>query len=57
MLEMAEIDSIVVEEKEVDLALDQQVEMLISQAGGKKRAEEALGQTIDTTITTYYTIL
>ena len=46
MLEMAEIDSIIVDEKEVDQALDQQVEMLVSQAGGKKRAEEALGQTI-----------
>ena len=46
MLEMAEIDSIIVDEKEVDQALDQQVEMLVSQAGGKKRAEEALGQAI-----------
>ena len=46
MLEMAEIDSITVEEKEVDQALDQQIEMLIAQAGGEERAEEALGQSI-----------
>ena len=43
---MAEIDSISVEEKEVDKALDQQIEMLIAQAGGEERAEEALGQSI-----------
>ena len=29
-----------------DLALDQQVEMLINQAGGENRAEEILGQSI-----------
>ena len=46
MLEMAEIDSITVEEKEVDQALEQQIEMLIAQAGGEERAEEALGQSI-----------
>jgi peptidyl-prolyl cis-trans isomerase SurA len=46
MLEMAEIDSITVDEKEVDQALDQQVQMLVSQAGGRERAEEALGQAI-----------
>ena len=46
MLEMAEIDSITVEEKEVDQSLDQQIEMLIAQAGGEERAEEALGQSI-----------
>ena len=46
MLEMAEIDSITVEEKEVDQALDQQIEMLIAQAGGEEKAEEALGQSI-----------
>lgn len=43
---MAEIDSITVDEKEVDQALDQQVQMLVSQAGGRERAEEALGQAI-----------
>ena len=34
ILKKAEIDSVFVEEKEVDLALDQQIQMLISQAGG-----------------------
>ena len=46
LLEMAEIDSITVEEKEVNQSLDQQVEMLINQAGNKERAEEILGQSI-----------
>ena len=46
MLEMAEIDSIVVEENEVNQALDQQIQMLISQAGGEDRAEGALGQSL-----------
>jgi len=44
MLEMAEIDSIVVEENEVNQALDQQIQMLVAQAGGEDRAEDALGQ-------------
>ena len=46
ILKKAELDSVLVEEKEVDLALDQQIQMLISQAGGEKKAEEALGQSI-----------
>ncbi|MBT3502840.1 MAG: hypothetical protein HOB40_05625 [Candidatus Marinimicrobia bacterium] len=46
MLEMAELDSIVVDEKEVNQSLDQQVQMLIAQAGGEKQAEESLGQSI-----------
>ena len=46
LLEMAEIDSITVEEKEVDQSLEQQVQMLIAQAGGEKRAEEILGQSL-----------
>ena len=46
MLEMAEIDSITVDEKEVNQALDQQVDMLVAQAGGEERAEEALGQSL-----------
>tara|TARA_B100001750_G_scaffold247636_1_gene274108 strand:+ start:1206 stop:2486 length:1281 start_codon:yes stop_codon:yes gene_type:complete len=46
MLEMAELDSIVVNEKEVNLALDQQIQMLVAQAGGEARAESALGQSI-----------
>lgn len=46
MLEMAEIDSITVTEKEVNQALDQQIQMLIAQAGGEKSAETMLGQPI-----------
>ncbi len=46
ILKRAELDSIIVEENEVDLALDQQIQMLISQAGGENKAEEALGQSI-----------
>ena len=44
ILKKAELDSVVVEENEVDLALNQQVETLISQAGGTEKAEEMLGQ-------------
>ena len=46
ILKKAELDSVVIEENEVDLALDQQIQMLVSQAGGEKKAEEALGQSI-----------
>ena len=46
MLEMAEKDSIMVEEKEVNQALDQQIQMFISQSGSEKKAEEALGQSL-----------
>ena len=46
LLEMAILDSIVVEEDEVNQSLDQQIESLIIQAGGKEGAERALGQSI-----------
>tara|TARA_Y100001934_G_C12385677_1_gene795497 strand:+ start:6281 stop:7555 length:1275 start_codon:yes stop_codon:yes gene_type:complete len=46
LLEMAEIDSVVVEEKAVDQALEQQIQMLISQAGGEKQASKIIGQPI-----------
>lgn len=46
MLEMAAVDSIIVEDKEVDRALDQQIEMFISQSGNEERAEEMLGQSL-----------
>ena len=46
VLKKAELDSVSVEESEVDLALDQQVEMLINQAGSEEKAEEILGQSI-----------
>tara|TARA_B100000886_G_scaffold338584_1_gene301765 strand:+ start:2872 stop:4149 length:1278 start_codon:yes stop_codon:yes gene_type:complete len=46
LLEMAVLDSIFVDEKEVDNALEQQIQVLISESGGKKRAEKILGQSI-----------
>ena len=46
LLEMAVLDSIFVDEKEVDNALEQQIQMLISESGGKDRAEKVLGQSI-----------
>ncbi len=46
LLEMAEVDSIFVEEKEVDQNLEQQVQMLVAQAGDEKRAVEILGQSL-----------
>jgi len=46
ILEMAAVDSIVVEDKEVDMALDQQIEMFVSQSGSEERAEETLGQSL-----------
>ena len=46
ILKKAELDSVIIDEGEVDLALDQQIQMLVSQAGGEKKAEEALGQSI-----------
>ena len=45
LLEMAVLDSIFVDEKEVDNALEQQIQVLISESGGKDRAE-SLGQPI-----------
>lgn len=46
ILEMAKIDSIEIKEKEVEQALDQQIEYMISQAGGEEQAEEMLGQSL-----------
>jgi peptidyl-prolyl cis-trans isomerase SurA len=46
MLEMAELDSITVDEKEVNQALDQQIQMLVAQAGSEEQAEDALGQSV-----------
>lgn len=46
LLEMAELDSIVVEDKDVESALTQQVDSFIAQAGSEEAAEEALGQSI-----------
>lgn len=46
VLSMAELDSVTVSEKDVNNALDQQIEMFVSQAGGEDRAEKMLGQSI-----------
>ena len=46
LLEMAVLDSIFVDEKEVDNALEQQIQLLISESGGRDRAEKVLGQSI-----------
>ena len=47
LLEMAEEDTTIeVSEKEVNQSLDQQVDNIIMQAGGKKEAEKMLGQNI-----------
>ena len=46
LLEMAILDSIIIEEEEVNQSLDQQVESLIIQTGSKEEAERALGQSI-----------
>ena len=47
LLEMAEEDTtIVATEKEVDQALEQQIENILQQAGGKAAAEKMLGQSI-----------
>jgi peptidyl-prolyl cis-trans isomerase SurA len=48
IIEMAKKDSIEVLEKDIDRALDQQIENIISQSGGKEQAEEALGKKIST---------
>ena len=46
VLEMAALDSIIVEEKEVNQSLDQQVQMLIAQSGSEEEAEKMLGQSL-----------
>ncbi len=48
LLEMAEEDTtIVATEKEVDQALEQQIETILQQAGGRAAAEKMLGQSIN----------
>ena len=47
LLEMAEEDTTIeISEKEVDAALDQQIENILLQAGGETAAEKMLGQSI-----------
>jgi len=48
LLEMAEEDTTIeASEKEVDQALEQQIETILQQAGGKSAAEKMLGQSIN----------
>ena len=47
ILEMAKLDSVEVKDKDVNEALDRQVENIISQAGSIETAEEYLGQSIN----------
>ena len=44
VLIMAELDSVEVDEKEVDRSLQQQIDNIVQQAGGEEAAETALGQ-------------
>jgi len=46
ILEMAELDSIEVKEKDVDNALNKQIENFITQAGSKESAETSIGQSL-----------
>ncbi len=46
ILEMAELDSVVVEDKNVDRALSQQIDQFIAQSGSEDAAEDALGQSL-----------
>lgn len=46
IIKMAEVDSVEVLDKDVDRALERQIENIISQAGGKEEAELALGRKI-----------
>jgi peptidyl-prolyl cis-trans isomerase SurA len=47
ILEMAKLDSIVVAEKDVESALDQQIETFIMRAGTEEMAEKMLGQPLN----------
>ena len=46
IIKMAEVDSVEVLDKDIDRALERQIENIISQAGGKEEAELALGRKI-----------
>ena len=46
IIKMAEIDSVVVLEKDVDRALERQVQNIVSQAGSEEAAEQVLGRKI-----------
>ncbi len=47
ILEMALLDSVVVDDSEVDQALEQQIENLIFESNGRENAEKLLGQNIN----------
>ena len=46
IIKMAEVDSVEVLDKDIDRALERQIDNIISQAGGKEEAELALGRKI-----------
>ena len=46
IIKMAEVDSVEVLDRDVDRALERQIENIITQAGGKEEAELALGRKI-----------
>ena len=46
IIKMAEVDSVEVFDKDIDRALERQIDNIISQAGGKEEAELALGRKI-----------
>ncbi len=46
IIKMAEVDSITVLEKDVEKALERQIDNIISQSGGKEAAEQVLGKKI-----------
>jgi peptidyl-prolyl cis-trans isomerase SurA len=48
VLAMAELDSVEVSDKEVDRALDQQIDNIVAQAGSEGAAEKAIGQPLRT---------
>ena len=48
IIEMAKKDSVEVFDKDIDRALNQQIENIILQSGGKEQAEKALGKKIST---------
>ena len=48
VLAMAELDSVEVSDKEVDRALDQQIDNIVAQAGSEQAAEKAIGQPLRT---------
>ncbi len=46
LLHRAELDSVVVSDKEIDSQIDRKIKMFISQAGSEKRLEESIGKSI-----------